>query len=176
MESPTRRVSAEQIARAKLGKDSSADGALIKEALSQTDIVAKDDDQTIHFLPRKAYFSQKMTLRLYMMGTDINLKYDLKEPLTLGRDKSATEAENHVDLTPYGALKRGVSRQHLRLSRAAVTLMAEDMGSRNGTFLNGEKLPSARSQVICNGDVLTLGTLTIKVVFEENDQPEQPAK
>jgi len=173
MESKTRRISGKQIEQAKISKDAQADSAAVKVALSQTNIVAKDDDQTIHFLPRKAYFGRNMTLCLYLIGADTNLKYDLKQPLTLGRDKPATDGENHLDLTPYGAVKQGVSRQHLRLSRAAVTLMAEDQGSRNGSFLNGEKLPSARSQVICNGDMLTLGTLMLKVVFEEGDQPEK---
>jgi transcriptional regulator with GAF, ATPase, and Fis domain len=49
----------------------------------------------------------------------------------------------------------GVSRAHLRLSVARGGVWAEDLGSQNGTRLNGQ--PLARKTALASGDTLDLG-------------------
>ncbi|AUX44744.1 hypothetical protein SOCE26_062120 [Sorangium cellulosum] len=50
-----------------------------------------------------------------------------------------------------------VSGRHLSFSRAGGRLQVEDVGSRNGTFLNGARLRAGQRAGLDDGDVLRLG-------------------
>ena len=55
-----------------------------------------------------------------------------------------------------------LSRQHARIVRDGNGgLTIEDLGSRNGTFLNGERLVTTQS--LKSGDRITVGGVTLKV-------------
>ena len=64
-----------------------------------------------------------------------------------------------------------LSREHLRIEREGSAWYAEDLGSSNGTTLNGE--PLRDQQRIKNGDKLSLGGLEVSVEIES--QPAEPA-
>ena len=58
-----------------------------------------------------------------------------------------------------------LSRQHARIVKdGSNTLTIEDLGSRNGTYLNGERLVSI--QPLKSGDRITVGGVTLKVESE----------
>jgi transcriptional regulator of acetoin/glycerol metabolism len=67
-------------------------------------------------------------------------------PLVAGRDASA-------DLPLEDA---GASRQHARFERRGDVLVVSDLGSRNGTWLNGAQVPPAGAQLEA-GDVVRVG-------------------
>lgn len=56
-----------------------------------------------------------------------------------------------------------VSRAHLRISRVGGSMMAEDLGSTNHTYLNGERVIEGNPVCLKNGDLLRLGDENIKV-------------
>jgi len=60
---------------------------------------------------------------------------------------------------------REVSRHHLRLMRGAEGYTVEDLGSTNGTFINGKRVTGATP--LTNGDMLGLGE-TVTLLFEAN--------
>ncbi len=82
----------------------------------------------------------------------------------LGRE-SADQQPIEVNLGPYGAREKGVSRLHatLRVDRQQVLLM--DLGSSNGTQLNGTPLAPNEPARLESGDEIRLGKLSIKVHF-----------
>jgi DNA-binding winged helix-turn-helix (wHTH) protein len=53
----------------------------------------------------------------------------------------------------------GVSRHHARIVVAAGTATLEDLGSKNGTSLNGRKL--AAPAVLADGDTIAIGPVTL---------------
>src|SRR5262249_31988384 len=57
-------------------------------------------------------------------------------------------------------LDDGVSRRHARLERKGDGWLVMDVGSRNGTLLNGTMLSGVKR--LQNGDVLKLGSVMIK--------------
>ena len=69
-----------------------------------------------------------------------------------------------------------VSRKHLKLRKANSGWMAMDLGSGNGTMLNGELI--ADETVLGNGDVLALGDTEFTFVDEDNatDRREAPVR
>jgi hypothetical protein len=69
-----------------------------------------------------------------------------------------------IDLTPYGAEDKGISRQHLRITREVLIYVA-DLGSTNGTYLNGQRLLRNSDCPLTDGDVLRIGQLCVTVQF-----------
>jgi pSer/pThr/pTyr-binding forkhead associated (FHA) protein len=61
-----------------------------------------------------------------------------------------------------------VSRRHLRLGPTAMGLVVVDLGSANGTTIDGERLVEPR--IVRPGNVVRLGETEL-VVFEGRDQP-----
>ena len=73
--------------------------------------------------------------------------------VTLGRSRSCTV---RVD-------SERVSREHARISRQGVDIRVEDLGSRNGTRLNGAKI-EAPARVV-SGDEIGVGPTTVVVTL-----------
>lgn len=84
----------------------------------------------------------------------------------LGRMDTTSTQKPDLDLTPYGALEKGVSRIHAAITRNEDTLMLVDMGSVNGTHLNGQRLLPDQPRVLRDGDEIRLGKLVAHVYFK----------
>src|SRR5215467_8170876 len=57
-----------------------------------------------------------------------------------------------------------VSRKHAKISTQGGKIVIEDLGSTNGTFVNGEKIKQARLK---EGDRILIGTSILKLVQRE---------
>src|SRR5260221_9148547 len=60
-----------------------------------------------------------------------------------------------------------VSRKHAKILASADEILIEDLGSTNGTFVNGEKVKQARLK---EGDRILIGTSIIKLVAVDHAQ------
>jgi aspartate ammonia-lyase len=92
------------------------------------------------------------------------LSVALETPLILGR-KGAADLEEILDLTDFDAYQQGVSRHHCLLQREGSYLTVIDLGSANGTCLNGKRLPAYQKQIVAHGDHLLLGRLHLMISF-----------
>jgi hypothetical protein len=110
-----------------------------------------------------AYFGERNKLRLRVRDTGEVFEVSFRHNCVLGR--AAGDSVPDVDLTPYGAVEAGVSRNHARLSRQSATIMVTDLGSVNGTFLNGVQLIPHQPRVLRNEDELGLGQLVLRISF-----------
>ena len=79
------------------------------------------------------------------MGYEPGTRFDLREGATMGR---ADSAEIRVD-DPFA------SSAHARIYPSGDFMYVEDMGSTNGTYLNGRQLQTAQRLGI--GDVIRIG-------------------
>jgi hypothetical protein len=99
---------------------------------------------------------------------------DVPEPIiltpnketVLGRYDKSNPKQPDLDLSPYGALEKGVSRRHAVISRSEDTLTLVDMGSANGTHLNGQRLVPEQPRLLRDGDEIRLGKLVVHVYFK----------
>ena len=79
----------------------------------------------------------------------------------IGRFDSVTGLSPDIDLTSEDQ-SRNISRRHARLVlKNGQFHIAEDIGTMNGTFLNGQKLANGVLTPIDDGDELTLCRLTL---------------
>lgn len=85
----------------------------------------------------------------------------------LGRVDAATSVFPEVDLTDDSDASHGVSRRHARILKQGGMVIVEDMGSINGTFVNGRRLDPYLPEIINDGDILCLGTLQIEVKIQK---------
>lgn len=110
-----------------------------------------------------AFFEDRMILQLEIKGTDQMIQHELGLDCVVGR--AHEDVAPDLDLAPYNALARGVSRRHARLTRQSLTVMVQDLGSVNGTFLNGTRLVPFQPRVLRHDDELVLGRLALRVSF-----------
>jgi len=61
----------------------------------------------------------------------------------------------------------GVSRRHLRLVPSPVALSVVDLGSRNGTLVNGTEIPHREIVPLRDGDRIHLGAWTELRIIRE---------
>ena len=88
------------------------------------------------------------------------------ETITVGRASNLPgDAEPDVDLGPYGADEKGVSRHHLQIRYQGFQTYVSDLNSSNGTWLNGQRLAARAEHLLHDGDELRFGRLKVKVKF-----------
>lgn len=92
------------------------------------------------------WFDEREEIRGASLGT---------HPVTIGRDATC-------DVVLVGAR---VSRQHCRLRRAigGGGIEIEDLGSSNGTLVNGIQLTPGKVQFLHDGDVIEIGGAALAV-------------
>ncbi|MBN1679572.1 MAG: FHA domain-containing protein [Anaerolineae bacterium] len=88
----------------------------------------------------------------------------LDKPVILGR-KSGTNSETFLDLNHLNAHQHGVSREHCKLQRNDNRLIITDLGSTNGTYLNGKALIPFQDHIVAHGDEFIIGTLHLMITF-----------
>ncbi|MFI5306071.1 MAG: diguanylate cyclase, partial [Polyangiales bacterium] len=94
-----------------------------------------------------------------LSGVNVGEMYNLQGTMLIGRGRDA-------DIRIQGD---GISRQHARMKVGADSVELEDLGSTNGSFVNGERIGTA---VLQDGDKIQLGTATI-LKFTYQDEIEE---
>ena len=66
---------------------------------------------------------------------------------------------------PQTTTQAGVSRQHILIRNEGYFLTVVDLNSTNGSWLNGVQLLPNQKRLLRNGDLLQVGNLRLKVIF-----------
>jgi hypothetical protein len=138
---------------------------------------AKDAMSTRHFasatdeLFNEEYFGLDSVLVLQLRDdeTRIALRPQTRtQELVLGRSTQNSVMYPDVDLTRVNAEELGVSRLHLSLAydSESNTIQISDLGSSNGTFVNGQKLHPKEVRILRHGDDLRLARLPMRVQYQ----------
>lgn len=105
---------------------------------------------------------------LYLSVERVNspiTRYVRDEPMIVGRSETSELGNDAVNLHPYNARSRGVSRRHAQIHRENGTLYIQDLGSSNGTYVNGQKLSPNDPHPLHDGDEIILGRMMLWVNF-----------
>lgn len=90
--------------------------------------------------------------------------------IVLGRQDLPVAEILYVDLTPFGAYPLGVSRRHATFQYGAnAELDLVDLGSSNGTYLNGKRLNPHYPHIVSNRDMIHLGQMEMTAFFYAKD-------
>ncbi len=85
------------------------------------------------------------------------------ELIIVGRTAPNSPCRPEVDLSAFEGERKTISRQHIRLKRKGTLVYVADLGSANGSWLNGKRLRGER--LLRDGDALTLGTVQVRIRF-----------
>lgn len=148
-EAPTFEISADQIRQA------------VKEAEEdklKTSKISIDGTETI--------FNKDTVLELTVsqLGAKV-FSFPLKEGQTYAIGRADSQMRPDIDLSLFDAVEKGVSRRHAELRAKNGRLFVSDLGSRNFTYLNDERLEPDKAYLVTSGDSLRLGTFVLNVEF-----------
>jgi hypothetical protein len=94
------------------------------------------------------------------------LEVSLVKAVRLGRSDPKQSIFPEIDLIDDLAMECGVSREHAAIFGRGEDVMIEDLGSTNGTLVNGNRLDPYIPEILKHGDQLQLGRLLIEVRFK----------
>ncbi len=103
---------------------------------------------------------------LHLLDTGQMLPLMDRNEFTLGRVSDGQPIMPDIDLSAYQAYASGVSRLHAVLKRIGSRVVIMDLGSANGTYLNGKRLDPNVEQSINHGDIIALGKLKIQILLK----------
>ena len=104
----------------------------------------------------------RITLQLVDSGDILTIPESAE--FNIGRSISGSEKPD-IDLSSYAAYEHGVSRSHAKIKTYEQQFVIVDLGSSNGTRVNGQKIIPDVECLITHGDVISLGKLRIQVAI-----------
>lgn len=103
-----------------------------------------------------------VSLNFVDTGQVINL--ELNREYLIGRQHKSQSIIPDIDLTPFNAYEWGISRLHASLNVQQDQILITDLGSSNGTWHAGNRLPTDEPYELHHGDVVHLGKLKIQIL------------
>jgi hypothetical protein len=147
-----------------VGKDS-----LITQNIKTSEIQEKVQESTTRApSPPRSYQPTGVDAwgSLHLLDTGQVLPLTGRNEFTLGRISEGQPIMPDIDLSPYQAYASGVSRLHAVVKRDGPRVILMDLGSANGTYINGKRLTTNVEQALNHGDIVALGKLKIQVLIK----------
>jgi predicted RNA-binding Zn-ribbon protein involved in translation (DUF1610 family) len=148
-------------------------GTAVCEVCGRLFVITEDTNQIDHMdmaLPQswwptgQVYVEADHTITFDVMDQRVALP--IAECVIVGRGEAASDSPYpHLSLQDFDAHSYGVSRQHLKIVRKDGLIYVSDLGSSNGTFLNGRRLIPHANRLMRSGDELLLGNLKLTIQF-----------
>lgn len=105
-------------------------------------------------------------LTIVIPGNRLRLTVELTGRILIGRADIGGENAPDLDLTPFGGIDKGVSREHASIQLSDRGIILRDLGSTNGTILNSSQLIPEQPFLLRSGDEVRFGDLLVHVFFE----------
>ncbi len=119
-------------------------------------------------------FEDSMVLRLEIIGATIPILVYPKKDTLIGRRDVTTGTMPDVDLTSYAGYRMGVSRRHAMIRLHDKRLEVIDLGSSNGSSLNGVQMQPHQPYPLRNGDELMFGKMKLRVIYQNGTPSVKP--
>jgi len=132
----------------------------------RTDKALESVSQNVRKLDFPKAISDNAWGSLHLIDTGQILPLVERNEFTLGRISEGQPIMPDLDLSPYQAYASGVSRLHALLKRDGKRVILMDLGSSNGTYVNGKRLTANVERLLSHGDVVSLGKFKIQVLIK----------
>jgi hypothetical protein len=110
--------------------------------------------------------SNKPFLSLLIMDRGEMIPVNDCGEVVIGRIMDGQTIYPDIDLSPYKAYSEGVSRIHVSIKISDDGIFITDLGSTNGTRLNGKRIASQKEYPLQNGTHVYLGNFKLMVIIE----------
>jgi len=124
-----------------------------------------DFTQTI---PKKLL--EESNFLLYSNEREEVIEIPEQNEFTIGRFVEGQVITPDIDLNNYDAYDMGISRLHatIRIVPEKNKIFVVDLGSANGSSVNGYEIPANSEVPLNHGDVLSLGKFNMKVILPKD--------
>lgn len=105
------------------------------------------------------------TISLHLIDSGQVMHLAGRNEFTFGRATEGQPILPDVDLSAYEAYSQGVSRLHASIKIAGQRVIIMDLGSSNGTRVNGQKIIANVDYPLSHGDIIALGKLKFQILI-----------
>ena len=141
-----------------------------KDSLTTQNISTQQFDSVNERIPKNDMYQQfdgsDAWGSLHLLDTGQVLPLSVRNEFTMGRISEGQPIMPDIDLSPYQAYAAGVSRLHAVIKRNGGQIIFIDLGSANGTYINGKRLVSNVEQALNHGDIIALGKLKMQILIK----------
>lgn len=104
----------------------------------------------------------------YLRAAEEPVALPRQKRILIGRqDEMSPDIQPDFDLQAYNAAEQGVSRRHAVMQTNTNLVFITDVGSANGTFINGQRLTPDQPYTLKSGDELRLGHLVMQIYYRK---------
>jgi hypothetical protein len=132
----------------------------------KTDKILESVGQNIGKIDFPKVISDNAWGSLHLMDSGQILPLTERDEFTIGRISEGQPIMPDLDLSLYQAYASGVSRLHALLKRDGKRVILMDLGSANGTYVNGKRLTVNVERLLSHGDVVSLGKFKFQVLIK----------
>lgn len=104
---------------------------------------------------------------LHLLETGQMLPLTNRTEYTMGRTSEGQPIMPDIDFSPFQAYAAGVSRLHAVIKRVDSNIIFMDLGSANGTYINGKRLVPNQEHTLSHGDIVALGKLKMQILVNK---------
>ena len=140
---------------------------LVKSESVHTQMIQPDDgdDRVTGPIAEERPSSNAAWISLHMLDSGQILPISDQTEFTMGRISDNQPIMPDLDFSAYKAYDNGVSRLHAVIRQNNGNVIIMDLGSSNGTYVNGTRLLPNTEQPLHHGDVVALGKLKMQIVL-----------
>ncbi len=132
---------------------------------SLKDLRISEDDVSSWSVPDREMMDKRSVVCLHFVDTGQVLDLEPNKEYMIGRRHKTQPLLPDIDLTPFKAYEWGISRLHASLNVEKDQITITDIGSSNGTWYAGKRLPPNKPLQLNHGDLLHLGKLKVQVLI-----------
>jgi len=139
---------------------------LAGQAVENISLDEHESSPAFESIKDKSTLIKDKVISLKIIEADRVIHLTGRSEYTLGRIAKGQPILPEFDLSEFKAYDQGVSRLHAAIKVSVQRVSIMDLGSANGTRVNGQKIVSNVEYPLKNGDVIALGKL--KIEFQTN--------
>jgi hypothetical protein len=111
---------------------------------------------------------EPLKVRALILDSGRQIELTMNKEINIGRLDATSATFPEIDLTEDEGMSKGVSRRHAKITRKGSSLFLEDLGSLNGTFLNGRRLTPYLPHALNDQDEIRLSKLSLTIHFDQD--------
>jgi len=137
----------------------------IRQSIGMETNLAASPEMSNQSTPAQSKPLGDVHISLILMDSGQVLNLVGRNEFTMGRVGDKQPILPDIDLTNYDAYTQGVSRLHAALKINDSDVAVTDLGSSNGTRVNGQKIMPHIDYPLKHGDIVALGKLKIQILI-----------
>lgn len=124
----------------------------------------REEARTTRPTPPGPELSTGAMIGLRVISTGEIISFIGRDNYTLGRSIESQAILPDVDLSRFDAYDFGLSRMHAEIQLVDNGTNIADLGSANGTIVNGKRIIPNQPEPIEHGDIIQLGRLRLQLI------------